>query len=665
MERVKFYSLSDLSISYHIDRLKRIIEISEPLETDSLLDVLEFYNVLKFINNKVYPSFFSETNVKKAKNRFNKIISIFFNKLSKEYILQSFQYFFFSGELEENILKKSEIKDLDKHSHTLFRQDFLECFEKYNLDEKISENDLYECIEAYSIPIFYFLDSQYYINKFPLLMKKIFLGNPSNFELLLNNYSENGSNYFIPTNITKDEMYQFCEIYLESRDANLNYVYLIWQGIQGIKELTIDAKLKLKAKKRSVELEEEIFNQEKGLISKGTKYSFAVYTEKESYDNSNANFKSFIDLKYLEKENYPENLLEEMMYFDYFYTDNWILNLCSFPNLECSTFSRTLSGIHTKKHYETSPYFTNKNYLILLTFKLYQEKIKEISNSRIEELLAYFFSNYSKENFEIDWLPLDFADETQKINIQIKNLVTLEEQIRKQWKLYCEENEIDKDLFVLESTPRVAELKSLLNKKYIYAKKENNNVNLIMHLLFCDQSDLIYINENLQAKNFVQLVTNNKIKKEDFHNYQQSHIDFLIDNKIICINELGNLYIPRNQMMRIPIFFNIYKYGVIHYYHWNKKLTFKNVLNLHQKEIDKMIEEGLLVSENTLFARPEVEYLNYILNNSTFDNSLGLRNKYSHGSVVEESNEDYLRILIILVVYVIKINEELTIRENN
>ncbi|EMF0395972.1 hypothetical protein JMQ84_002267, partial [Enterococcus hirae] len=77
MERVKFYSLSDLSISYHIDRLKRIIEISEPLETDSLLDVLEFYNVLKFINNKVYPSFFSETNVKKAKNRFNKIISIF------------------------------------------------------------------------------------------------------------------------------------------------------------------------------------------------------------------------------------------------------------------------------------------------------------------------------------------------------------------------------------------------------------------------------------------------------------------------------------------------------------------------------------------------------------------------------------------------------------
>ncbi|EMF0394422.1 hypothetical protein IGJ18_001640 [Enterococcus sp. AZ078] len=78
-----------------------------------------------------------------------------------------------------------------------------------------------------------------------------------------------------------------------------------------------------------------------------------------------------------------------------------------------------------------------------------------------------------------------------------------------------------------------------------------------------------------------------------------------------------------------------------------------------------MIEEGLLVSENTLFARPEVEYLNYILNNSTFDNSLGLRNKYSHGSVVEESNEDYLRILIILVVYVIKINEELTIRENN
>ncbi|MCU9767274.1 hypothetical protein N4803_00700, partial [Enterococcus faecalis] len=59
----------------------------------------------------------------------------------------------------------------------------------------------------------------------------------------------------------------------------------------------------------------------------------------------------------------------------------------------------------------------------------------------------------------------------------------------------------------------------------------------------------------------------------------------------------------------------------------------------------------------------EVDYLNYILNNSEFDNALGLRNKYSHGSIVEENETDYFYTLIILVIYVIKINEELVLNE--
>ena len=71
-----------------------------------------------------------------------------------------------------------------------------------------------------------------------------------------------------------------------------------------------------------------------------------------------------------------------------------------------------------------------------------------------------------------------------------------------------------------------------------------------------------------------------------------------------------------------------------------------------------------MICENTFFAKPEEDFLSYILNNSKFDNALGLRNKYSHGSVVEENQDDYLYILIILVVYTIKINEELTIYNN-
>ncbi|WYJ87285.1 hypothetical protein A5866_002380 [Enterococcus sp. 12C11_DIV0727] len=337
--------------------------------------------------------------------------------------------------------------------------------------------------------------------------------------------------------------------------------------------------------------------------------------------------------------------------------------MCSFPNLESSTLMRTLSGVHTKKNYETSFYFSNKNSLMLLSFKVYQDKLKELLNLRIEELIVYFFSNYSKEYFFIDWLSLDFASKSEKVHIQTKNLFTLEEQIRKQWKLYIDENEIDKELFELEATPRLNSLKSLLDRKYIYVNDKNVNIKRIMYLLFSDQSHITYINEELKGNDFVQLIVNNKIKKTDFRSYQQLNIDFLIDNDVISVDKEETIFTTEKQLFRILIISNIYKYGVIHYYHWNQKLSIKKGIEYQQQEIDEMIEEGLLIYENTLFAKPEVDYLNYILNNSEFDNSLGLRNKYSHGSIVEENETDYFYTLIILVVYVIKINEELVLNE--
>lgn len=131
------------------------------------------------------------------------------------------------------------------------------------------------------------------------------------------------------------------------------------------------------------------------------------------------------------------------------------------------------------------------------------------------------------------------------------------------------------------------------------------------------------------------------------------------------MDEEENIFITQKQFLRISIISNIYYYGVIHYYHLNQKLSMKNSLEHQQQEINEMIEEGLLIYENTLFSKPEANYLNYILNDSEFDNALGLRNKYLHGSIVEENENNYLYILIILVVYVIKINEELTIKDNS
>ena len=69
---------------------------------------------------------------------------------------------------------------------------------------------------------------------------------------------------------------------------------------------------------------------------------------------------------------------------------------------------------------------------------------------------------------------------------------------------------------------------------------------------------------------------------------------------------------------------------------------------------------------NTLFSKPEADYLNYVLNRSEFSNGLDLRNKYIHdtNSLKEEVfYNDYYLLLRILVLIALKIQDEFFLRE--
>lgn len=653
---------------------ERLIELAKSVDLKTsynLLDILEFHNVQKFLTNNSYPQEFSDKQVKVAKAQMYQTISLFFKNRTKEEILSDFIFLFDPNNIEslEEIDEKIKDGTLDHDSETQdilhYRDDFIECFEKYDLADRIDEETLEQSLQNLELQISLFLKTDYFIQRYPQVMKKNFILNPSNFELVLNNYTKNNTGnktkYYIPKNISKDEMYKFCLKYIENESTNGNYLGLIEQGIQGIKELNIDAKLKLKAKRKNEEIEKKLFFNEDGtFIKNGHRQKIVVYTKKIDYENESSDTKAFIDIDWLKDNSEPESLLNYLMYMDDFFTNNWILNLCSFPNFEASVLEIFL-GVRSQKHYEISYSFSNKNALVLLSFQVIETFLKKELDTRIEDLIIYFFTKYSKENFKVSWLNLDFAQQDEKMSIQTKNLFTIEEHIRKQWKLLVEEKEIDKDLFELENTPRISDLKSLLDKKYIYVNHKNEDIPQILSLLFSDQSGLGYINESLKEENFVQLILKNRVNKNDLLNFQFQNIQFLVDKDIISVDEDSFLFMTAKQLTRITIFSRLYNFGVIHYYH---TLDNPMILELQQYEIDEMMKEGLLTFENTLFSKPETEFFNYILNNSEFDNALALRNKYLHGSVVEGDYRDYLYILIVLIVYVIKINDELIIDEN-
>lgn len=660
MKRIKYYSPSDLSIGFHFERFRELIKKYKNLDYSNIIRIVEIYNALKFIEMKIFVNEISIEEMKVASKVFKKKLNQFFKEVDKQDISDFFRLFFLWENIDFYEYRSEKIifeDNVDKNNYQIYRKDFIECFEKYKLHEIINEKELQDIIEKYEISIEFFLRTNYFIDNYSSLIRKKYLESSKNIELLLTNYIDEGRIISIPSSVSNKELYQLCERYIESEHADLNYLRIVSNGIQGFKEFVINPKIKAKAKKRAEQIETKILADKEHVFEQ----SICIYTEESEYNNSNVIFKSLIDVEFIKIEKLKENLLQYMMYFNGFFTDNWVLNLCSFPNIESTTLMRLFSGAKTKKNYETSIYFHNKNTLQLLSFKIYQKKLQEIHNYRIEELVVYFFSNYCKERFMIDWLPLDFSNQFEKLHIQTKNLFTLEEQIRKQWKLYVEENKVDKELFELEFTPSFSSLKSKLRRKNIYVNSKNENINQVLFLLFSDQSGIIYINEYIKGNDFIELLNKNKIKRSDFHSYQIAAIDFLINNEIVSLDSQQRIYLTQQQSWKILILQNIYQYGVDNYYYLNHKVSSKKILKEKQKIIDQMIDDGLLNYEDTLFSRPEIDYLNYILNNSEFDNALGLRNKYLHGAVIEENEEEYYLALIIIVVYVIKINEELRI----
>ena len=106
--------------------------------------------------------------------------------------------------------------------------------------------------------------------------------------------------------------------------------------------------------------------------------------------------------------------------------------------------------------------------------------------------------------------------------------------------------------------------------------------------------------------------------------------------------------------------------AVLYDIHHDRAISYWTHPKVVQDEIDVMLGQGLLYTEDKLFSKPEQEYLNFLLNDKQFTNGPAIRNAYAHGdtpNVAEEAHEAaYNYLLIVLVCVLLKIQSELMIR---
>ena len=93
----------------------------------------------------------------------------------------------------------------------------------------------------------------------------------------------------------------------------------------------------------------------------------------------------------------------------------------------------------------------------------------------------------------------------------------------------------------------------------------------------------------------------------------------------------------------------------IPYVLWNTAMFYRSYA------INIIVNHTEIRYSSSLFSEPEQEYINYVLNKAEFSNGYDLRNKYIHGThslSPQEHEKDYIELLKIMVLTIIKINEE-------
>ena len=217
--------------------------------------------------------------------------------------------------------------------------------------------------------------------------------------------------------------------------------------------------------------------------------------------------------------------------------------------------------------------------------------------------------------------------------------------LTKQYKLFCEDGIVDRGLYEMSSgSIRFKDIPSQLKHKYAYS------VSPILYreaaCYFSDQNLLSYTKKTEHGYNtLLNLLLHEEICMGDVMEYNLETYNWLIERGSITVKDGLLTLVPE----RVFILRELYNKGVI-------------CLNYIESRIIKnLIASGELIEENTLLSRPESKYFDYMLNKSDFSDGLDLRNKYIHdtGSLDEKTQlQDYYILLKLLVILVIKINED-------
>lgn len=641
MDRIKYYSPRDWAGGYNLEKAEQIILNFDNDKEYDINDILEFFNIYKYFDNKVYLTKWDDDYIQKLKD------------IVKQMKVKVYKYFNTKIN-EDNIISVYETVDI--HYKNEFFELFSNCIEAMN----ISNEKMAELLQCEKIHIRDVLEYKTLVIKYDDIIKEYLMNNNNeSVELLIGKYYIDEESYDklnFPSSLTLADKEKMILKYIEYEFANLNFIRIIAKIQSNKDSIVVDDKTKLKAQKRREEIENNLFKNTNTTIEFGIGVVINDNQEEAALITSKGNDTNYsYSGKWIKENNDYPTLLNNFIYLFNYVDPYFRIDLI---NKKC--YSGIFERINYKvvRSYNPNQTFNNRAMVANMQIAAYYNYLNK-NNIRLEDIIEWFFKEYLKSEFDIDNYIISMLSANSNYFEKCKSLLPEFDLILKEYKYYCEDGIIDQELVNISSTQMFfKDIPSLNDKKYIYANKIDDTL-LIQYYFFSDQCLLNYNPiTNKSYGCFYELLRNIEMKYSDYNIHEQKMIDWLVDKELLAVD---NNYIKLKNKLLINIYADLYFNEVINYWRYPKQL--RNI-------VDSLIERGILYSENTLFSKPEQDYFNYYLNMSEFIDGFDIRNSNLHGSQSGDRNSEihssrYMIILQLLILIVIKINDDLCIYDEN
>lgn len=628
--RVKYYSTNDLSAGFYLKRIEDIVcnFVIEKKRVD-INEIIELYNIQQFFQNGIYSIHWTKQQLNdysEIVSNFSKVIGKFFSEINIDTIESTFDTIYYD-----------------------YRNDFWKLIEKYKVYDKISVEQFRNIILNKHFLLNDVLKCKNLVKKFSGEIVTYMEKNPFCAEIMLSYYLEkhdrNIESLYFPVELSNEKKTLILDKYITSNSPNINYLKLIFES-NSTNNLCLSDRLKLKAKRKYDEEIGALFKEGTG-FEYGAQVSFSNEIDEEFKFETDDN--RILSVSYSAKwikENldYP-TLLNNFIYL-FGYTDLQFRSLHVSRESQMSIIEKNL-GIKGRKEYPIGITFQQIQMLAQLQMVGYCNELEKY-NIYLEDIIEWFFCDYLEEEFSVKGFSFNKSSRTASYLEKCRNIAAEFDNILKRFKIYCVDGEIDDELLYI-STEHIfiKDIPSMLSNKYIYPC--GNDYQTISNLLFSDQSIIHYLPKLSNNYNsFYCLLEKENVYYDMFEDYQISSIDWLIDHNIIKIDDKKRI---TPYWEKIKILNELYQHDVVCFSYMKK----------YQSIIIKLNKMGLVQFSSSLFSRPEQDYYNYLFNKSEFDNGLDIRNRYTHGTQRVDENQnkqDYFIFLRIMILIVIKINEE-------